>query len=88
MELSCKSDGEFEFCNWKHENEYCFYEWKFASKRVEQQQCSTSIRRRVRYIGDSVKNVRECKSMYANLSKKQSVDISTKQKSTTIMAHE
>ena len=68
--MACKSDGQFEFCNWKHENEYCYFEWKFASKSVERQQCSTSIRRRMRYIGDSMNNVRECKIQLDSVSLK------------------
>ena len=57
VRLSCKSDGHYEYCVWRHRNRVCNFEWKKAHGAVKKQIC-TELDNRAIFRGDY--NSHEC----------------------------
>ena len=57
VRLSCKSDGHYEYCVWRHRNRVCNFEWKKAHGAVKKQICSELDNRAI-FRGDY--NSHEC----------------------------
>ncbi|TRY77793.1 hypothetical protein TCAL_16674 [Tigriopus californicus] len=58
IKLSCKTDGYYEHCVWRHKSEVCEYEWKKSHDAVLKQRCSHRIDDRIRFVGEYYKH--EC----------------------------
>lgn len=57
VRLSCKSDGYYEYCIWRHRNRVCNFEWKKAHDDVKKQTC-TELNDRAHFRGSYVNH--EC----------------------------
>ena len=51
VRLSCKSDGHYEYCVWRHRNRVCNFEWKKSHGAVKKQTC-TELDNRAIFKGD------------------------------------
>lgn len=48
LTLGCKTDGDFEYCDWSRSFSSCKFEWKRSSRNVERQECSYFYRDRIK----------------------------------------
>ena len=68
MTLTCRSDGYWEYCNWRHRDRECQLEWKYSYGDVTKQQCHDDLEDRVSIAGDY--NKHECSIRISGLEMK------------------
>jgi len=66
--LTCRSDGYWEYCNWRHRDRECQLEWKYSYGDVTKQQCHDDLEDRVSIAGDY--NKHECSIRISGLEMK------------------
>ena len=63
--FKCVTSDWYEYCTWKHNNEFCKFEWKRSYDKVRKQKCDTKWNERIEFLGNYNEN--ECSIELSNL---------------------
>ena len=65
VKLKCVTSDWYEYCTWKHNNDFCKFEWKRSYGKVRKQKCDTNWNERIEFLGNYNEN--ECSIELSNL---------------------